>query len=205
MRAGDPAVEIGDAGDHRRPGLGRRVVVWPIVAARVEAQAAGFVQSRNAAIAQIRFYESPCDRLRHGEQPPRRFRRSGLRRHARRLRRWLRVGARQAQEAARLVGDVVEVEKAAALADDVEQVAVLARGGVGPFAGRSLRRLLQPDEHGAARCVAHVADQPVAALAPAIGEIVAAHRLGLARETVRQFGGVARHHAASRSPMRSIG
>ena len=82
---------------------------------------------------------------------------------------------------------------------------MLAGGGVGPFAGRSLRRLLQPDEHRAARRVARVADQPVAALAPAIGEIVAAHRLGLARETMRQFGSVARHHAASRSPTRSTG
>ena len=205
MRPGDPAVEIGDARDHRRPGLGRRVVVRAIVAARVEAQAAGFVQRRNAAIAQIRFCESPCDRLRHGEQPPCRLRRSSLRWHSRRLRRRLRVRARQAQEAARLVGDVMEIEKAAALADHVEQVAVLARGGVGPFAGRSLRRLLQPDEHGASRCIADVTDQPVAAFAPAVGEVVAAYRLGLARETVRQFGSVARHHAASRSPMRSTG
>ena len=54
-----------------------------------------------------------------------------------------RVSARQAQEAPRLVGDVVEVEKAAAFADDVEQVAVLAGGGVGPFAGRSLRQFLR--------------------------------------------------------------
>ena len=46
-----------------------------------------------------------------------------------------RVRARQAQEAARLVGDVMEIEKPAAFADHVEQVAVLARGGVGPFAG----------------------------------------------------------------------
>ena len=48
-----------------------------------------------------------------------------------------------------------------------------------------------------------IADQPVAALAAAVGEIVAAHRLGIARETVRQFGGVARHrHAAARSATR---
>ena len=174
----------------------------------MEAQAAGFVQSRNAAIAQIRFHESPCDRLRHGEEPPCRLRRSRLR--------WaielafgagVRVGAGQAQEATRLVGDIVEIEKAAAFADDVEQIAVLARGGVGPFAGRAATRLrpLEPDEHGAARCIADVADQPIAAFAPAVGEIVAAYRLGLARETVRQFGSVARHHAASRSPMRSTG
>ena len=99
----------------------------------------------------------------------------------------------------------MEIEKAAALADDVEQVAVLAGGGVGPFAGRPLGRLLEPDEHRAARRVAHVADQPIAALTAAVGEIVAAYRFGLARETVRQFGSVAGHHAASRSPMRSTG
>ena len=40
VHAGDPAIEVGDAGDHRRPGLGRQVLVRPIVAARMEAQAA---------------------------------------------------------------------------------------------------------------------------------------------------------------------
>src|SRR5581483_10136261 len=101
----------------------------------------------------------------------------------------------------------MEIEKAAGLADHVEQVAVLARGGVGPFAGGAATgfRALEPDEHRAARCVADVTDQPVAAFAPSIGEIMTAHRLGLARETVRQCGNIARHHAASRSPMRSTG
>ena len=133
MCAGDPVVEIGDAGDHRRPGLGRCVLVWAIVAARMKAQRAVFVQSRNAAIAQIRVHDSPCDRLRHGEQPPCRFARSRLHRYMCRFRRWLRVRPRQTQEAPRFVGNVAEVEEAAALADDVEQVAVLAGGGVGPF------------------------------------------------------------------------
>jgi hypothetical protein len=36
MGAADPAVEIGDGCDHRRPGLGRRVSIGPIVAARME-------------------------------------------------------------------------------------------------------------------------------------------------------------------------
>ena len=45
---------------------------------------------------------------------------------------------RQAEEGAGLVGDVLEVDQAAALADDVEQIAMLAGGGVGPFAGRAL-------------------------------------------------------------------
>ena len=77
MRSGDLAVEIGDRGDHRRPGLGRRPGVRAIVAAGMKAQASGSGQSSNAAIAQIRFYDCAENRLRHGEQPLRRFRRSG--------------------------------------------------------------------------------------------------------------------------------
>ncbi len=103
------------------------------------------------------------------------------------------------------VRDIAEFEKATALTDDVEQVAVLAGGGIGPFAGWTLGQLFQPDEHGTAWRIAGVADQPIAAFAPAIGEIVAAYRFGLARETVRQFGSVAGHHTASRSPMRATG
>jgi hypothetical protein len=84
---------------------------------------------------------------------------------------------------------------------------MLAGGGVGPFAGGAAAGFgsLESDEHRAARCVAHVADEPITALAPAIEEIMTAHRLGFARETVRQVGSIARHHAASRSPMRSTG
>jgi hypothetical protein len=43
----------------------------------------------------------------------------------------LRLSSRQAEEASCLVGDVMEVGKAAAVADDVEEIAVLAGGGVG--------------------------------------------------------------------------
>ena len=46
-----------------------------------------------------------------------------------------------------------------------------------------------PNERQAARCVAQIAHQPVAPFAAAIGEVVTAHRLGLAHEAVRQFGG----------------
>ena len=47
-----------------------------------------------------------------------------------RLRRGLGVGAGQSQETAGLTGDVVEVDKATALADDIEEIAVLARSGI---------------------------------------------------------------------------
>ena len=42
----------------------------------------------------------------------------------------LRLGARQAEERTRLIGDVLEVEQAATFADDVKQVAMFAGGGV---------------------------------------------------------------------------
>jgi hypothetical protein len=77
MRAGQMAGKIGDGGDHRRPRLGRAVLVRPMVTARMETQASGSVQKRNAAITEIRFYESAFDRLQHGEQSPCRLRRSG--------------------------------------------------------------------------------------------------------------------------------
>jgi hypothetical protein len=44
------APEIGDGGDHRWPGFGRAMIVGPVVAARMEAEVSGSVQSRNAAM-----------------------------------------------------------------------------------------------------------------------------------------------------------
>ena len=44
-----------------------------LLAARMEAEVSGSVQSRDAAFAQIRFRDRAADRLRHGEQSPRRF------------------------------------------------------------------------------------------------------------------------------------
>ncbi len=85
---------------------------------------------------------------------------------------------------------------------------MLRRCRVGPFASRTLarRRPLQPNEEGAPWRVADIAHQPVAALPPAIGEVVATHRLGIARETVRQIGGLMAHgYAAARSAIRSSG
>ena len=55
-------VEIGDAGDHRRPGFGRQMFVRPIVAAWMEAQAATMVDVGYSATLQIRLDHSPLDR-----------------------------------------------------------------------------------------------------------------------------------------------
>src|SRR3546814_4240248 len=112
----------------------------------------------------------------------------------------LRLRRRHAEEGPGLVGDVLEVDEAAALADHVEEITMLAGCSVGPFAGGALRRVLEPDIHRATRRVAHVAHQPVAALEAAGGEIVAAHCLGLPAQPTCKIGSdVAGHYAASRS------
>jgi hypothetical protein len=114
----------------------------------------------------------------------------------------------QAKEAAGFVGDVVEIGKTATFTNDIEQITVFTRAGVGPFAGGAFTGFgsFEPDEHGTARGVSHVAHQPIDTLAATVEEIVAAYRLGIARETVRQFGStVAHRYAAARSAMRSTG
>ena len=121
---------------------------------------------------------------------------------------WLWLRSREAEKVPSLIGDVVEIGKAAALADDIEEVAMIAGRRVGPFAGRTPAgfRSFQPDEQRAAGRIPHVADQPVTALAATVGEIMTAHRLGIARETVRQVGGIERHrYAAARSAIRATG
>ena len=121
---------------------------------------------------------------------------------------WRRLRPWKAEKSPCFIGDVEEIGEAAAFADDVEQIAMLAGRRVGPFAGRPLARFRssQPDEKGAPWRVADIANQPVAAFPPAVGEVVATHRLGIARETVRQIGGSMAHgYAAARSAMRSSG
>src|SRR5258708_32291758 len=76
---------------------------------------------------------------------------------------------------------------------------MLAGGGVGPFAGSSFagQWAVQPDVEAPSWRVGDIADDPVAAFAVTIGEIVAAHSLGAARETVGELGGVGGHGVSS--------
>ena len=106
VRPGDGAGEIGDGGDHRRPGLDRRTVVRAVVAPWMKPQRARIVNGPDAATAEIRLDERPADRPRHGDQPPRGLGRAGRDGRAGRP---PRFGARQAQEAPCLVGGVAEV------------------------------------------------------------------------------------------------
>jgi hypothetical protein len=93
------------------------------------------------------------------------------------------------EERAGLVARAARVE-AAVECDEVEKIAMFTGGGVGPFAGGAYARVrsVETDEQTAAGCVPRVADEPVAAFTATVREIVAAHRLGLARETVCQIG-----------------
>ena len=173
------------------------LVVRAIVAARMEPQRARIVDSLDAAIAQVGLDERPADRLRHGEEPLRRFRRSGGDGCANGLWAAARFGARQTQKASCLIGDIAKVDETAALADHVEEIAIFGRGGIGPMPGGAGTgfRSAEPDEHRPAGRVANVAHRPVAALAPPVGQVMAAYRLGIAGEAARQFGSVAGHHA----------
>src|SRR3546814_17214626 len=94
--------------------------------------------------------------------------------------------------------------------DDVEQVAMFAGGGVGPFTRRaaSVLRSCKTDIEAAPRRVAGVADQPITALAIPLRQIVTTHRLGLIAETVCEITALIRqtdHHAAARSPTPGLG
>jgi hypothetical protein len=62
VHAGDLASEVGDAGDHRRPSLGRQMLVRPIVATWVEAKAATVVHASYSAASQIGLHDGAFDR-----------------------------------------------------------------------------------------------------------------------------------------------
>jgi hypothetical protein len=101
------------------------------------------------------------------------------------------------------IGDIAEIDETAALADDVEQIAMFGRGGIGPMpssAGTGIRST-EPDEHRSPGRIANVAHRPIAALAPPVGQVKAADRLGITGETARQLGSVTGHHATSRSAL----
>ncbi len=119
--------------------------------------------------------------------PPQAARRLGgvIRLFDRRTRR--RSLRRQCQEGARLGERGAERRRVRAVADDVEQVAVLAGGHVGELAGRA--GSAQADEERTPAGAVEVAADPVAALAAAVGQILAANLLGARGERRGDGGG----------------
>jgi hypothetical protein len=161
-------------------------------------QRARTVDSLDAAIAQVGLDERPGDRLRHGEQPLRRFRRSGRGRCVRGLWGSARFRARQTEEASCLVEDVAKVDETAALADNVEEIAVFASRGVGPMpcGATSAGGPGEADEEAAAWMVVHVAHKPVVAASAALREIRFADRLGVLGKAGGEVRRVAFHGCA---------
>jgi chorismate-pyruvate lyase len=76
---------------------------------------------------------------------------------------------------------------------------VLAGRGIGPFAGGAGTGIgaAQPYIEAAAGGVHDVAGDPVMAATAPLGEIMMAHRLGVAREAARQIASLADHDASS--------
>src|SRR3546814_6461347 len=65
---------------------------------------------------------------------------------------------------------------------------MLASRGVCPFARRAAAIAVEETHIKAPSCcIVDIADHPVMAFAAAVGEIVAAHRLGIFTETARKF------------------
>ena len=98
---------------------------------------------------------------------------------------------RQGEEGAGLVEGGAKRPGADAVADEVEEVAVLAGGGVGPLAGRPRggEGATNKDRPPGA---AEVAGDPVPALPAAVGEVAPAHCLGASGECRGEGGGVVR-------------
>src|SRR3546814_9637820 len=116
-----------------------------------------------------------------------------------------RLGTRQAEEAACLLEHIAEGVEPAVEGDQVEEIAVLAGGGVDPFAGGAGTGLRprETDIEAAAGRVPDIAHQPVAAVAAAVGKVVVASAFGIARETPRQIGGLIGHDRPPYDALRS--
>jgi hypothetical protein len=98
-------------------------------------------------------------------------------------------GRRQAEIAASLSENLAKLNKTAAFPDHVEQIAVLTRSRIGPFAGGALARAwsAQPNKHRPAAGVASVSYDPVMADTPSVGEIAAADGFSLLRKPARKI------------------
>src|SRR5262245_31258707 len=106
----------------------------------------------------------------------------------------------QAKKPPSLAKHIVEINEAAALSDNVEQITVLASRCVRPFAGGAFtgRRSLQAHEHGSSWGVANVTNDPVTACVPPVREIMPAHRFGVLGEAAREIRGLRGHEPAPR-------
>lgn len=103
---------------------------------------------------------------------------------------WCRLW--QAEETPGLVGNITKIQQPEAFADDVEQIAMLPRRAIRPFArtATSVRSTMQADIERPSRRVMNVADKPVIAVPSASGEVMAADRLGILSQSPGQIASI---------------
>ena len=132
------AAEIGDRGEQCRPEFERSVSRLAVVDRRVIAQGGPVEPSGNATGAQISFGRRAGNRAAGTKQAA-----GGFGRAARLPAAHdsdsaaMDRGTRQGEKAARLVHGFAKTAQVAVEADQIEEIAVLAGRGVGPFAGRT--------------------------------------------------------------------
>ena len=182
-------MHVRDRGEERRPGLARGLIGDANVTGRVVAQPRRGDRGE-APVSEVGRGRRAGDRPPRPEQTAR-----GLRRIARRRNPEIPVcprhRGRESQEGARLDDRLAHARQAARETDEIEQVAMLARGGVGPMArgARAGGWTVQAHVEAPPRAVGDVADAPVAAAAASVRQIRPAHGLGAFREPARQIGG----------------
>ncbi|KPH87196.1 hypothetical protein GLUCOINTEAF2_0204168 [Komagataeibacter intermedius AF2] len=103
---------------------------------------------------------------------------------------WL--GLRQAEKPPGLVGNIAKIEQPEAFADDVEQITVLPRRAIRPFARAAtpVRSTMQADIERPSRRVVDVADQPVIAVPSSGREVMPADRLGVFGQPAGQIASI---------------
>ena len=149
-----------DCGKQGRPELERSVVAFAVVDGRVVAQSGPVEAPADAAGAQVGLGRRADNRAARTEEATGCLGRSA---RCRRCSRDALGRPRQGEEGTRLVHGLTKPVQIAVMADQVEQVAVLAGRGVGPFAGGAGTGFgaVEPDIEAAARRVHHVAGDPV--------------------------------------------
>ncbi len=103
---------------------------------------------------------------------------------------WL--GVRQTEETPGLVGNIAKIQQPEAFTDDVEQIAVLSCRAIRPFprTATAVRSTMQTDIERPPRGVMNIPDQPVIAVPPPGGEVMATDRLGVLGQPVGQIASI---------------
>jgi hypothetical protein len=175
-----------------------------VIAVGVKAERSIGTKLGDRPSAQIFGSKRAEERLCRCQQTPSRLRRSGRRLWRSRISGHL-GRRRQAQESTRLIQRLAKPRMAAARGDDVEEIAMIAGRGIGPFSRRpTVSARAEPHIETSPGRVSNVANHPVMAFSAAVGEIAAAHSLGILPEASRYVGSWTAHAGLLQAALRSM-